>query len=469
MIGFLKDLREKRDGSFLVVAIAYSMPSVGMALIQVPVNTVLGGVYAKYYGFTLTSIAFVVLIAKVFDGITDPIIGCCSDYWRARTGSRKSFMLLGALALVPSCYFLFVPDSDAGLMYFTICYLLFYLSFTVFAISYLAWINEFTITSKEKTLVFSFNSIFLQLGGGIFYFLPLLPFSSSAEISPRVLQYSAITGSFLLLSGLFVALKLVPDGLSRTPLSVTKGFSFYPAHVLDVLKSIIRNKPFIIFIFAFTFLGVGTGMWVGMFFIYVDSYLKLGESFTKISLWGMLFGALAIPFWYRLSIILGKRKAWLIGMAILLCVFVATSLLEPGDSDLYGLFFLNILMLFSAASMGVLAGPMLCDAIDYGRLKDHAERNAVYFSIFTLLSKMQAAIGGALGMAIAGWFGFDVLSSGQGASALVGLHLAVAWLPAIFVGLAMIFIAFMPLNEERMEVIRKRLTARDGRIESNEN
>ena len=77
---------------------------------------------------------------------------------------------------------------------------------------------------------------------------------------------------------------------------------------------------------------------------------------------------------------------------------------------------------------------------------------------------MQGAIGGALGMGIAGWFGFDVLASEQTASGLLGLHLGVAWLPALIVGMAMLFIALMPLSEARMVVIRRRLAARDRRL-----
>ncbi|ETN92743.1 glucuronide transporter [Gammaproteobacteria bacterium MOLA455] len=163
----------------------------------------------------------------------------------------------------------------------------------------------------------------------------------------------------------------------------------------------------------------------------------------------------------------GKRKAWLTGMTILTGVFFCTSLLSPEGSGFYELFALNMFMVFGSGSMAVMAviaGPMLCDAIDYGRLKDHAERNAVYFSIFSLLTKMQGAIGGALGMGIAGWFGFDVLASEQTASGLLGLHLGVAWLPALFVGMAMLFIALMPLSEARMVVIRRRLAARDRRL-----
>ncbi|MDC0000602.1 MFS transporter [Porticoccaceae bacterium] len=244
----------------------------------------------------------------------------------------------------------------------------------------------------------------------------------------------------------------------------TENLQSTTSQIIDVIRAMVKNKPFVLFVMTFMCLGIGTGMWAGMFFIYVDSYLKLGEEFAQISLWGMGCGIAAVPIWYRLTSLFGKRIAWLAGMFILIVVYLCTRLLSPEGSGFYELFALNMLMVFGGSCGAVIAGPMLCDAIDYGRLKDHAERNAVYFSIFSLLTKMQSAIGGALGMGIAGWFGFDVLASEQTASGLLGLHIGVAWLPALFVGMAMFFIAMMPLSEERMVVIRKRLAARDRRM-----
>jgi Na+/melibiose symporter-like transporter len=342
--------------------------------------------------------------------------------------------------------------------------LAFYLAYTLFAIPHLAWINEFTVDTKEKTLVFSVNAVVGQAGGALFYLMPLLPFFATTEITPQILQISVITGAVLLVLGLLIALKVVPDGPRPEPVPETTDASSTLAQVSDVIKSMLKNKPFVLFVMTLMCLGVGSGMWVGMFFIYVDSYLQLGEEFAEISLWGIVVGALAVPVWYRATLIMGKRKAWLAGMMILMVVFFCTSLLSPEGSGFYELFALNILMFFGSGSMAVIAGPMLCDAIDFGRLKDHVERNATYFSIFLLLTKMQGAIGSALGMGIAGWFGFDVLATVQTPSALMGLHLGVAWLPAFFMAMAMFFIAMMPLSEARMVVIRKRLAARDRRL-----
>jgi Na+/melibiose symporter-like transporter len=446
-------------------ALAYAIPSIGMALMLGPM-AVLGGIYAKHYGLTLASIASVMLFARVFDAVTDPIIGYYSDRWRIRTGTRKPFMLVGAIFLVPCSYFLFVPGGEVSIAYFAAWYFAFYLALTLFGIPYQAWINEFTVNTKEKTLVFSVNAMIAPVGGALFFAVPLLPFFPSTEITPQILQVTVVIGAVLLLPGLMIALKMVPDGPSPepAPLTDTEKHQSTTSQIIDVIRAMLRNKPFVLFVMTSMCLGIGSGMWAGMFFISVDSYLKLGEEFAKISLWGMGCGIAAVPIWYRLTLLLGKRKAWLVGMSILIAVYFCTRLLSPESSGFYELFALNMLMVFGVSSMAVIAGPMLCDAVDYGRLKDHTERNAVYFSIFSLLTKMQGAIGGALGMGIAGWFGFDVLASEQTASGLLGLHLGVAWLPALFVGMAMFFIAIMPLSEGRMVVIRKRLAARDRRV-----
>lgn len=66
-------------------------------------------------------------------------------------------------------------------------------------------------------------------------------------------------------------------------------------------------------------------------------------------------------------------------------------------------------------------------------------------------------------MGIAGWFGFDVLVSEQSSLGLLGLHISVSWLPALLVGVAMFFVAMMPINGQRMVIIRKRLAELDER------
>ena len=448
------------------ISLVYLVPSFGLVFLSAPL-AVLGGIYAKYYGLSLTTIGTVMLVARLSDAFTDPLVGYYSDRQRAKTGTRKPLMLIGALALAPCSYFLLVPHEGVSISYFMFWYIAFYLAMTTYNIPHLAWANEFTKTSEDKTLVFSMMGIVGSIGGALFYVLPLLPFFVTTEVTPEILKTSVYLGIVFMVPGILLAVKLVPNGPVHKPLPREEGETdpTLSQQLKALLSALYHNKPFVIFMLTVMCSGIGFGMWLGLFFIYVDTFLQLGSQFAELSMWGMVMGAVAIPIWYRLAIRWGKHKTWLIGMTLFLIVFFGTGLLSPGPEGFYKLFALNMLMTFASGSVGVVAGPMLCDAIDYGRLKDGVERSAVYFSINGILVKAQLAMGGALGFMLVGCFGFDMHADVQMPLAIIGLRLSVAWVPMFFMMAAMFLIARMPLTEARMKIVRRRLGLRDNRLQ----
>ena len=361
-----------RRQSIWIKVIAYALPQIGMTLLMVPAFVVLAGIYAKYYGLTLTAIAAVMLAARFFDAVTDPLIGYCSDRWRERTGSRKLFILVGSCAMVPCSYFLYLAPESVSITYFCFWYMAFYLAYTVYYIPYLAWAHDFTENTEEKTLVFSSITIASQVGSGLFYLVPLLPFFISPEINPEILKVSVFSGIGFLSAGVFVALIIVPNGAKAIPNNraataerlrrVSTGHSI-TSKITETLSPFISNRPFILYVMASLFLSLALGMWYGLFFIYVDRYLRLGDEFAKVSLWGMICGVLAVPIWYRLVLFWGKKMAWLVGMFLLVGILLYTLLLEPGSASLYGLFALKMTTAFALASYAVIASPMYCDVL----------------------------------------------------------------------------------------------------------
>ena len=71
--------------------IAYSLPLIGMALLNIPTAAILSAIYAKHYGLSLAAIATVMLVARMFDAVTDPLIGYYSDRRRVKTGRPRFF------------------------------------------------------------------------------------------------------------------------------------------------------------------------------------------------------------------------------------------------------------------------------------------------------------------------------------------------------------------------------------------
>ena len=79
------------------VLASYGAPALPLAMVGLPMAVYLPAVYADSEGFGL-SLAFVgavLVLARIFDGVTDPVVGFISDRWRAQWGRRKPFVLLG--------------------------------------------------------------------------------------------------------------------------------------------------------------------------------------------------------------------------------------------------------------------------------------------------------------------------------------------------------------------------------------
>ena len=390
---------EKTGRPIYVKAIVYSLPVIGFGIITAPVNFVLAGILAKYYGLALTTIASVILLARIFDAVMDPVVGYYSDRWQERTGSRKAFFVVGGMLLIPCSYYLYVPPEDIGAAYFSFWYISFYLGITIFVIPYVSWASDFTKDSKEKTLVFSVFQMSMQGSTALFFLIPFLPFYVTTEVTPETLKAAFMVGSVVLITGLLLVFKLIPDRPQPVPIKIQESTE-RTAPLLIVVNALLSNKPFLVFIGAFVFVGVGGGMWFGMFFIYVDHYLKMGADFAMISLWGGVAAALGIPVWYRTAILFGKRKVWLFSNALIVMMFLLTGFLSPESTGFIALFAVTIIVYFASAGGGVAALPLLCDTVDYGRLKETTECTAAYFSIQSLVTKIQFAVGGALAFAI---------------------------------------------------------------------
>ena len=76
---------------------------------------------------------------------------------------------------------------------------------------------------------------------------------------------------------------------------------------------------------------------------------------------------------------------------------------------------------------------LLSDIVDYGTWKFGADRAGTYFSLYTFINKAVGALGGAMGLAIAGWVGFDPTTTTHSDMSISGVRFAIAWIPALFI------------------------------------
>ena len=126
-----------KQAQSLMTSLSYASPYLAGNWLFAPMG-LLQGIYAKYYGLSLTSIALLVLIIRFSDIFTDPLVGYYSDRYFQRKGSRKPFVFFGGILVVLSGYCLYSPINLLSLQplstvtegYFLFWSLVFFLGWT---------------------------------------------------------------------------------------------------------------------------------------------------------------------------------------------------------------------------------------------------------------------------------------------------------------------------------------------------
>ena len=142
-----------------------------IGILALPVYNILLGVDAKLVGIAL-------MIPRIWDAVTDPLMGRISDNHHSKYGRRRPFVVTGALIMGTLFTFVWtVPSGLSEMMtitYFVVMQLLFFTAYTIFAVPYNALTYEMTPDYNERTRVMAFVAFFHKMGellGG--WMLPL--------------------------------------------------------------------------------------------------------------------------------------------------------------------------------------------------------------------------------------------------------------------------------------------------------
>ncbi len=442
-----------------IVLAAYAAPAFSQALIHGPVNTVLQGVYGKFFGLPLASIAMVLVVSRIFDALTDPLIGYLSDRYNTRWGQRKPWLMTGSLLAVVACWFLYVPAEEITTGYFLFWFLMAYLGWTISEIPYRAWMAEISLDYNERTRIATWRTFARYMGFIAFYGIPFLPMFETSDFTPETLRVTAILATIALPTTALLACWLVPRGQvlrARQPVSLRAA---WPA--------IIQNKPLMLFLLSFAVGGLATGCAFGLLFFFVDSHLGLGPTLALLFVLGAPIGALAMPLWNGLALRIGKARTWAYAYtasATLLLLHVFIPVGAAGKPWLIALF----TGVFAVSSVGVVMPlALLADIVDYGRWKFKGDYAGSYYSLQTMVEKGVEGLGVAMGLTVVAWFGFDPQLAEQTSRGSFGLLLGFPILPAILTLLTVPLIWHFPINERRQKIIVKRLGGRSQKTAAN--
>ncbi len=430
--------------------VAFALPSVPQAVVIFPSQAILPGFYAQHTGIPLATIGLVLIFARAFDAVTDPLVGFLSDRTIDRLGTRKPWMIAGALVLSVAVVNLYAPAPDTGAAEYLAWFLAFYFGYTLIDIPHKAWGTELARGYVDRSRIFTSLAVAFGVGNLAFALAPFLAASGSGAYDAETLDAIGWAVAIALPVTVLAAVLGVPDGAPTRAKRI---------EVRAVLRAMRSNLPLLRFLATYLLTGLGQGIFYGLVFLFVGSVLGLGEKFAWVLLADAAVTLVSVPLWYRLIRLMQKHRAWALGLGISVAALLAMLWLPEGEAAFLPLIVLVCVRAFGSCVTQVAPNALLGDVVDYELMKRQVNQAANFHAMVSLATKFTVTAGSGAGLLAVGLAGFDPKVANSEA-VITAFKVAALLVPAlILLGGAVSAVGF-PLHRRRHDIVRRRLESR---------
>ncbi|MDR0892321.1 MAG: MFS transporter [Mediterranea sp.] len=423
--------------------------------------------YSNIYGLSLADTAILLLVTRIWDAVSDPMMGILADRTRTRWGKYRPYLLWMALPFSLCGVLLFTtPEwgTTGKLVWAYVTYILMMTVYTAINVPYGAMLGVVTAESDEKTIFSSFRMFFAYGGSfiALFSWEPLCRFFKVSTGSDTLSWQYAM----LVIAAVCLLIFLLCFGLTREHIK-----SVSTASVGKDFRSLLANVPWWLLIGAAlcsnlfnTVRGataayffkdyIGDGIFLSLgdlsFLFYAGLFLGVGEVSNMVGV------VLAVP----LSHTYGKKSTYIATMVGLAVLSVLFFFLPTNATGFWLMLLLQVVISIGTGIVSPLIWSMYADVSDYAELKDGTASTGLIFSSSSMAQKFGGAFGGAAVMWILAAFGYDTAAGAtQSAEALRGLNLLMSWIPAAVAVVSIGVVYFYPLTKERVAHINEELRA----------
>jgi Na+/melibiose symporter-like transporter len=429
------------------VLLAYAAPAFALAMPTIPLYIYLPSFYADTLGLGLVATGAVMLAARIFDVVTDPLIGLASDHVRLRWGRRKPWIVLGALIAAVALVRLFQPPDVVTPTYLLLWAVLAFVGWTLISIPYTAWGAELSEDYHERARITGAREAATILG------------IVAAGALPAIAVASGVQERFglALVGWLAIGVGLPTLGLLiwRVPERHREATTSPPVWSWSVYRALFDNRPFIRLLSAWFVNGLANGLPSVLFPLYLQYGLEAGPiARTVLILVYFVAGIAAIPAWVALSRRYSKHRVWCWAMLLACGAFVWVPMLGAGDVAAF--FVVCVVTGLGLGADLALPPAMQADVIDYDTMRTRQRRAGLFFALWSMATKM--ALGFAVGIAFpaVAFFGFAP-GPGNAPSAILALAVIYALVPCVLKLVAVAIVWNHPITERRQDTIRRNL------------
>ncbi len=409
--------------------------------------------YTDTFGISAAAAGTIMLIARFWDMLSDPLMGIIADRTNTRWGKFRPYILWMALPYSILAVLTFsTPDLGATgkVIYAGVTYLLLMTVFTAINLPYSSLGAVMTSDSYERAGLNSYRFIFAFAGqfivtGTALYLASYFGKGNMAQgYQYTLMLFAAI--SFILF---MITFKTTRERVKPPPQQ--------QKNLKEDFKNLFRNRPWVILFFVGIISFVMFAMQNLSIAYYFKYYIGNEQSVQLFNVIGTVALIAGIPFSKPLAKRFGKRNVYVASSLISGMFFIL--LYIPGNDNIYSIYILNILAKFTYAPAVPLLWTMLADTADYSEWKFGRRATGLVFSAATFAQKAGWGIGGAL----AGWllavYKF-VPNMEQTATALNGIKLMISVFPGMLYMSCAILLYFYAIDHKTCLAMQKDLDQR---------
>ncbi|MEM9602677.1 MAG: MFS transporter [Pseudomonadota bacterium] len=399
--------------------VAYATPALGLAALLFTVQFFFLKYGAEVLLLSPATVGALMAVAKLWDAVSDPVIGAASDRYRGAGGRRRPFMWWSLPVMGVGFLALWAIPVDVApslkLALALAALLVFFTGFSLHSVPHVSFGVELSPQRHQRVRAFGARHVFWTVG--LFAAFAVVQLGSGLD-QPAVL---ALMGAVVVAAVLLCA---VTPALLRTTEAVGEAHS---APIVAGYRAVFHQPGTVTVLLVWFIENLGAGVVGGLAPFYADYVLERPELVGVLPAVYAFAGIASVPLWIALSRVWGKKATWLAAMVLGAVGFALTYLSLTSVPLLY------LALVLAGASMGcggVMAIAVMGDLVDALEQRSGIRQEGAFTGVLNLGLKVGIALSVALGGAVLSLLGFEA-NQIQTVETRDGIRLFFAAFPAV--------------------------------------
>lgn len=438
--------------------------------------------YSNIFGLSLAHAGTLILVTKLYDAVSDPVMGLIADRTNTRWGKYRPYLLWIAVpfALAGILAF-FTPQTDNYTfkhIYAYVTYILMMTVYTAINVPYGAMLGVMSDDAREKSMFSSFRMFFafigsfvamgsfeplLRLRGAIMGTLPqnwTIADSAPMDWTVALIIIGSICAILFLLSFAMTREHVTEAQMQKQNAGEVAVEPVRQSSVWNDLRCLVSNGPWWmllgggISVLLFNCIRGGAAAYYFADVLGVNAVFTLAAFLTAGEIAQLVGVIVTVP----VSEKIGKKATFLSVLTIISVLSVIVMFLPDTPAGMWTLMVLQVLICIAIGINSPLLWTMFADVADYSELKNGNASTGLIFSSSSMAQKFGAAFGSAIVLWVLMAFGYDNAKGAvQTPEALSTIKALISWIPAIGSAAGILIMSMYPLNEKKMSEIREKL------------